>query len=189
MICSKLKVIFIHIPRTGGTSIEKALIDKNWWHVERATKHLTWIQARQIYAEYWDHYLKFSVVRNPWDWIVSLYHAHYYTRSVARGISWREYVKNPRFAPHEQDNIIQSEIIGNKMDFVLRFENLERDFKRLCSRIGIEAPDLPNYDARSGRLGTNNQHYSNYYDSELRDIVANRQEADIRRFNYRFEQP
>ena len=189
MICTKLKVIFIHIPRTGGTSIEQALVGKNWWHVERATKHLTWFQARQIYTEYWDQYLKFSVVRNPWDWMVSLYYAHNYTRSAARGISWREYVKHPRLASHEQDTVIQSAIIGSEIDFVLRFENLGPDFKRLCARIGLEAPELPNYSARSGRVGANKQHYSYYYDAELRDIIANRHKDDIRRFNYKFEQP
>lgn len=189
MICTKLKVIFIHIPRTGGTSIEQALVGKNWWHVERATKHLTWFQARQIYTEYWDQYLKFSVVRNPWDWMVSLYYAHNYTRSAARGISWREYVKHPRLASHEQDTVIQSAIIGSEIDFVLRFENLGPDFKRLCARIGLEAPELPNYSARSGRVGLNKQHYSCYYDAELREIIANRHKDDIRRFNYKFEQP
>ena len=188
MICTKLKVIFIHIPRTGGTSIELALTGKNWWHVDRATKHLTRDQAHQIYAEHWEQYLKIAIVRNPWDWMVSLYHSHNYTRSAARGVSWREYVKHPRLAPHEQDTVIQSDIIGNDIDLVLRFENLEQDFNHLCSRIGIVAPELPNYSARSGRAGDNKQHYSHYYDAELRDVIANRHIADICRFNYKFEQ-
>jgi chondroitin 4-sulfotransferase 11 len=188
VISKELKVIFIHIPRTGGTSIEKALIGKNWWHVDRATKHLTWNQARQHYAEYWDEYLKFSVVRNPWDWIVSLYHSHNYTRSAARGVSWSDYVKHPRLSANEQDTIIQSEIIGDELDFILRFETLDDDFKRLCSMIGMATPELPNFSAQSGRSGENKRHYSSYYNGELRDIIANRHIDDIRRFNYRFEQ-
>ncbi|MDH3378911.1 MAG: sulfotransferase family protein, partial [Gammaproteobacteria bacterium] len=76
MISHKLKIIFIHVPRTAGTSIEMALIGKDWWDVDPDTKHIDWVKAKEVYAEYWDKYLKFSVVRNPWDWLASLYSSH-----------------------------------------------------------------------------------------------------------------
>jgi hypothetical protein len=94
---------------------------------------------------------------------------------------------NPHLAPHEQDTIIQSEIIGNEIDFILRFENLDQDFKQLCFRIGMDARELPTFGAQSGRVGERNRHYSSYYDSDLRDIVAKRHAVDIARFGYEFE--
>ena len=93
MISHELKTIFIHIPRTGGTSIETALVGNNWWKIEPATKHIDWCEAKKFYANYWNDYLKFSVVRNPWDWLVSLYHSH----NRGGNKTWGEYVRTPEF--------------------------------------------------------------------------------------------
>ena len=54
MISHELKCIFIHIPRTAGSSIERALINDDWWTVESKTKHLIASQAKKIYSEYWN---------------------------------------------------------------------------------------------------------------------------------------
>jgi hypothetical protein len=72
MINHKYKFIFLHIPRTGGTSIEKALFGQDWWGVHPPSKHLTAHMAKQIYAPYWQDYFKFTFVRNPWDRMVSM---------------------------------------------------------------------------------------------------------------------
>ena len=72
MICHKSKVIFIHIPRTAGTSVEKAFVGKDWFNIDVSTKHIYASTARDYYAEFWDEYFKFSIVRNPWDRMLSL---------------------------------------------------------------------------------------------------------------------
>ena len=72
MISHEYRCIFIHIPRTGGSSIEKALVGRNWWSISKETKHITASQAREVYGDYWGKYFKFSFVRNPWDRCVSL---------------------------------------------------------------------------------------------------------------------
>ena len=60
MINHKYKLIFIHIPRTGGSSIEKAILNNNssWWKIHAPSKHLTAYSAKKIYQPYWDDYLK-----------------------------------------------------------------------------------------------------------------------------------
>jgi len=72
MILPHKKIIFIHIPRTGGTSVEKYFNFKPSvdWKIKTA-QHLT-------LKEYGDHYelddyFKFSIVRNPWDRLISWY--------------------------------------------------------------------------------------------------------------------
>ncbi|MCA9055782.1 MAG: hypothetical protein KDA75_18225, partial [Planctomycetaceae bacterium] len=68
MIDHQRKLLFIHIARTGGTSIEAALVGCDWWDIDPETKHLSASQAKQIYGdEIWSTYTKFAVVRNPWD--------------------------------------------------------------------------------------------------------------------------
>ena len=72
MIDHKNRFIFIHIPRTGGSSIERALGHRDWWSIHPPSKHLTTHIAKKIYAKYWKDYFKFTFVRNPWDRMVSL---------------------------------------------------------------------------------------------------------------------
>jgi hypothetical protein len=41
MISHEHKCIFVHISRTGGSSIERTIFKKDWWLIDPATKHLT----------------------------------------------------------------------------------------------------------------------------------------------------
>ena len=69
--CSdKYKIIFIHVPRTGGGTINQLLeIPK------RYQGHRTPFEMRLcIDPIKWKEYKKVVVCRNPWDRIVSLYH-------------------------------------------------------------------------------------------------------------------
>jgi hypothetical protein len=67
------------------------------------------------------------------------------------------------------------------VDYIMRFESLADDFRAVCKAIGISPRTLPQYN-RSGR-----EHYSRYYDDELRELVRTRFAAEIERFNYTFE--
>ena len=75
MICHEHRIIFIHLPKCGGTSIEVALTGKSWNSPElRPEQHLTAEEARQRYGEHvFDSYFKFAVVRNTWDLLVAYY--------------------------------------------------------------------------------------------------------------------
>ena len=89
MISHKHKCIFIHIPRTGGTSIEKALTEADWWKVDKKTKHLDCKTAKNLYKDNWNEYFKFTIVRNPWDWMVSLFRSHRGRRRKQK--TWKQY--------------------------------------------------------------------------------------------------
>ena len=72
--------IFIHIPKTGGSSIEKALgllkhgsgygQDKN----KKAMQHYTWLDYKKKFDRVFDISYKFAVCRNPYDRVVSDYY-------------------------------------------------------------------------------------------------------------------
>lgn len=177
MISHELKTIFIHTPRTGGTSIETALVGNNWWKIEPKTKHIDCTEAKRVYAEYWSEYLKFAVVRNPWDWMVSLYYSH----NRGKEKTWGEFVNNPGLFAHEQSTIIQSEIIGDEIDFILRFETLQEDFRQLCTKLAIDRK-LPHIQLSEVPYS----HYSSCYDAEQKRAVAEIFKADVERFNYSY---
>jgi hypothetical protein len=68
------------------------------------------------------------------------------------------------------------------VDYIMRFENLAGDFRVVCTTIGISPSNLPQYNR------SNREHYSKYYDDELRELVRSRFAAEIERFNYAFEE-
>lgn len=178
MISHELKTIFIHIPRTGGTSLETALVGNDWWIIDPDTKHIDWKEAKNLYSDCWDKYLKFTIIRNPWDWIASLYFSH----NRGGEISWEDYVRNPFLYDHEQSSMSQCEIIGEEMDFILRYETLNKDFISLSRKLGVKT-NLPHVEIGS----STHQHYFETYNDELTEIVAETFKDDIKKFGYKFE--
>ena len=82
LISHDYKFIFIHIGKTGGTSIEKVLceyLNLNFLDTEMSPEGEWW---KHIWAKYmkeyvgekmWDDYFTFAFVRHPFDMILSLY--------------------------------------------------------------------------------------------------------------------
>ena len=87
MISHKNKFVFVHINKTGGTSIinmlkefdDKAIIRKGHPFLYRSVRPL--IRGKRgkalppilAQSDKFDNYFKFTFVRNPWDRMVSLY--------------------------------------------------------------------------------------------------------------------
>ena len=196
MINHKHKCIFIHIPRCGGTSIETALCEQDWHFIDKPTKHLIGSTAKTIYEPYWDDYFKFSFVRNPWDRMVSLSKfTYFYGVKIQNGkINFGNYFN--KFYPLEIDkrskshlgifksikNAIYLNTLNVDLDFIGRFESLQEDFNTVCDKIGISCQRLPHIE----KARRKHKHYTEYYDDETREIVAQKYARDIEYFGYEF---
>ena len=180
--------IFVHINKTAGTSIGNA--------IGLPVKHHQ--TAREIIAsigrEKWNTAYKFTLVRNPWDKVVSHYEYRLKrnkTEVASRNISFSEWVRKtygPDKDPFYYNNpkAFQPQVEWLKddegrvsIDFIGRFETLNEDFNQIKSIIGLEA-ELPHLNA-SKRVG-----YQSYYDDETRQIVADWFREDIELFGYCF---
>jgi len=189
MINHKANFIFIHIPKTGGTSIEQALLRDNplkwqWWKAKHEYMYPD-VLNKVAKCNGIESYFSFSFVRNPWDKIVSQYH---YNRDwFGMGdYTFDEYIRafnkgrkisanNPYLLPWITDNK------GNVLvDFIGRFENLQEDFDTVCDKIGTKRQRLP-YKNK-----TKHKHYTEYYNDETRAIVAEKYAKDIEYFGYEF---
>lgn len=198
MLNHKHKLLFIHIPKTGGTSIETALKLKH--------NHMDHEFYKKTLKNYTDFFV-FTVVRNPFDRVVSDYkwvtNTIYPTPAIELknmfiGKSFRYFVdtyyslefkdvqqfrdKNWFKEHHLTHCRSQSDILKPvcEIDYIIKFENLQRDFDNLCSKTGITQQQLPHANK------TDHKHYTEYYDDETCEIVAEKYAQDIEYFNYTF---
>jgi hypothetical protein len=202
MISLQKRFLFVHIPKTAGNSIQTILrhysedeivaLRAEQDGIERfglrnpnykIKKHSTLAEYRAALGEARFHNLyKFTCVRNPWDRMVSYYFTpaqrveawdqKEFRKLILRALSVTDYLRLDKG---------EADPFGN-MDYIMRFENLAGDFRAVCARLGIPDAPLPQYNR------SNREHYSKYYDAELRKLIRKRFAPEIDRFGYAFEE-
>lgn len=88
-IIHEIKLAFIHVPKTSGTYIEnkmRKLTIKINNEYQRLKGHTPY---KEIYEENIAHYTFFTVVRNPYDRIISTFN-HYKNPKMNQYISWKK---------------------------------------------------------------------------------------------------
>lgn len=180
------KYIFIHIPRTGGTSISKCLSGDS-----TRSAH-----GMGFFKEYrWAGYFVFCFVRNPFDRIVSAFlHASNMSAGNSRirqflhanvGITFSDFVVeylSADLAAGESHFRPQTFWLrGANPGFVGRFERLAMDFDAIAGRLALKAP-LERRNDTSRRAD-----FRTYYTDAAVDKVARLYAEDIDLLNYRFD--
>jgi hypothetical protein len=202
MISFQKHFLFVHIPKTAGNSIQSVLRDYSEDElvalrgeqdgIERfglrnpkykIKKHSTLAEYRAaLGAMEFGNLFKFTCVRNPWDRVVSYYFTPTQNTSAWDREKFRKtIVKVLPVAAYLRLDKGRGDPFAN-VSYVMRFENLADDFRAVCAALDISPAPLPRYN-RSHR-----EHYSKYYDDELRELVGARFAAEIERFGYTFEQ-
>lgn len=201
-ISDKHKVIFIHIPKTGGTTIEKMLdipVGKSSLFLSRyeaknkpAYQHYTYEQLKDVIpAEKFNSYEKITFVRNPWDKLVSAYFWNKrgfqnfsdfvdFVESTFQRFSLDEIFKYPGYNKWFISHILPQYLYVGPDVTVYKFENFQTELPKLLKKYNIEG-NL-RHDHKK-----DHQHYSKYYDDRTKDIVSKVYAKDISLFNYVFE--
>jgi len=208
------KFIFVHIPKTGGTSLSLALEAKAMkddiliGDTPKAKNRRKRIKDVQVSGRLWKHarltdiyglvtqeqierYLVFTIVRNPWDRVVSYYHwlkmqkFNHPAVKIAKNNSFADFLATPSTQSSLHNDATRyyvSDLNGIvRCDMYLRMEYLSEDAGRLGENLGIKLADL-SHDNRSERESD----YTGYYDVESQNIVHAAFADDIERFEYRF---
>lgn len=178
MISHQHQCVFIHINKNAGCSIERAF----QWKLRDHTRPTDII--KEIGEEKWHRYFKFAVVRNPWDRLVSMYSAQKREKRTGTA-SFKEWIEcswKCNYGGNSKQDQFHQMTTDNKeicMDFLLRFESLQEDFKYVCDKIGVDLT-LPHINK------SDHQHYSNYYDEETIEFVRKWHKRDIEEFGYEY---
>lgn len=209
MVSVRNKFLFIHIPKTAGNSIQNILKDYSEDQIVVLNPHQNGIERfevrnphipshkhsplidykRWLRDDFYNGLFKFSCVRNPWDRMISFYFSTPHLQAAGWNRSaFVDLVKsvkpmvaflttNPSIAMSDFDNKPEIEV-----DFVMRFEKLEDDFREVCRKLAIPFRGLPH------RNKSDREHYSVYYDDGLIRLVAESFTYDIECFGYSFEE-
>lgn len=233
MLCHEYKCIYIHIPKSAGQSIHRVFVRRLGYLRNKnaplllnlnndpklgppALGHLKaseYVRCGHITKELFDTYFKFSFVRNPWARIVS----EYRYRGHARKYDFKTYIfkklPEPSWTDRYYHIIPQYDFLfdekGNLLvDYVGRFENLQKDFDEACRRIGIPTEIIPHRNSSCPGLRIPKSpygllrmlkdfvsikqrkntfsRYTEYYDAETKEFVAELYKKDIETFGYNF---
>lgn len=188
------KCIFIHIPKNAGMSVCYALFGNHAGSHRRLRDYYNVFPESTI-----REYYKFAFVRNPWDRLVSTYVFLKKGGMTDKDKAWADanlseyddfgtFVRkwiNPENIYTYIHFIPQFEFVIDKngesgVDFVGRFENLNRDFETVAQQLGIES------ELKKVNSSRKDSEYRSFYDDETREIVAKVYARDIEMFNYEF---
>lgn len=208
------RFIFVHIPKTGGTSLALALEaqaksdDILIGDTPKAKRRKRQLKGLECSGRLWKHsrisdiaglaaaeplddFFVFTVVRDPWDRVLSLYHwlrdqtfSHIGVER-AKTLSFRDFVSDAEIAAmlsHDQARSYTTDAAGqDRASAVLRLEHIASDLAPVEEHLGIKIGPLPHVN-RSERPDNTRA----AYDPESAERVANYFAEDVSRFGYRF---
>lgn len=181
------KFIFLHPGKCGGSSVKTCL-----WSLKLNPRlgngHSTLNEQRDHIINRGlnpDEYHVFTMVRNPYDRMVSWY-THASQGSDANKThkkyagTFLEFLKERLDVNKPSENLIPP---YSSCDTVLRYESLQSDFDVLLSKLNLPSVTLPRLN-QTNRSTHSRQHFMDMYDTEARNIVHEYFHHVITEFNY-----
>ncbi|MFC3883543.1 sulfotransferase family 2 domain-containing protein [Bacillus songklensis] len=191
------KVIFVHIPKAAGNGIKKSLFGQTI-----SPGHYFAVHYKKEDSQKFNSYYKFTIVRNPWDRLVSAYFflkqggkcaADYEfsqrylkdfesfrcfvlklkdTNFQKRMMRWMHFIPQYKFVFDENDKLA--------VDYLGKFESIEEDFNYLKNKLQKQSAVLKKENQ------SKHKPYWEYYDEEMVEIVGEIYREDVERFKYSF---
>ncbi len=149
-----LNLLFIHNPRTAGTSFKKVLGLNDSDNV-----HLT--PSFLISAKEWEKYTTVVSVRHPLDRLKSSF--CYHTQESYRGFYFKKYpfihqlklpqyfelLKQEPFAIRPQVDYIKHHLSNQPVDYIIYFESLAEDMAHLRAQLKLPPFHIPHLNTSS----------------------------------------
>lgn len=180
MLSLKNGILFVHIPRTSGTSVEVSV--KGCPEPDDFKHYTSSMYKKTLGRQLFDSIYKFSIVRNPFDLVVSLYHSkHYEEVGAISGQPLSYFLKHYRdiFPSHEY-GVTQCDYLREDMDLIIRFEDRGKGLDQLYQETGVRVD--PEVQERA-TIRNGKPYYKCYTEADKQKVYEIYKE-DFERFNY-----
>ena len=189
--------LFVHIPKTGGRNLRNIIKDNGITNVA-VTNDIAGGHCRYFNKD--DGYTSITLVRNPYDRLVSAYSFVYDRQKKETDIAeFRNFVKNDfkillaevyaqvvtfdeftHLKLHRGHHFLpQRFFVPRGVDMLFKYETYKRSIEDILSGVGFTKPiKLKKVNASKHR------HYTEYYDDEMASIVYYNYEEDFDAFGY-----
>ena len=202
VVCHEKKCIFIHIPKTGGTSIEQFIIENGKNNLQyhgvmnnRSLHHLTAFELYKNMSKNRPHnlyskYYSFSIVRNPYERLLSEYywtkipnvgfkagkskdHFLKYVKNVVRNKLYFQHIDNDHFIPQFNFVYYKNKLFVNE---IFKFEDFDWINNYLKKKLNI-INDIP-------LLNKSIVNKKEEWNEEQKNIIYELYKKDFIIFNY-----
>lgn len=210
LLNDRKKFIFFHLYKCGGMSLRRLLSEILPDNYELQGGHsnpkdlLIHFQKNKTSFK-WNEYYKFSVIRNPFDFMVSTYfyaksHANHFMhqRVVNENMTMVEFIpyylktrlehQNPTIRPIGSNKVtfIHEFLTDNQgrmlVDFVAKLENINNDLKIIFNKIGIPFKPIQKTNVNGHR----EVDYRKYYNAESKSMIEKHFAKDLQIYKYKF---
>ncbi len=205
--------IFVHIPKTGGTAMSlalearamkddiligdtpKAVQRRRLKRVQtagRLWKHSTLADIDGLVSgEDLDGMFLFTLVRNPWDRLVSYYHwlrvqsFEHPAVALSRAHEFEAFLSHPhtrasiQAAPY--GSYLRDAAGQERPALFIRLEHLAEDIAPLEAHLGFRLDEIPRVNVSERRAD-----YRSYYSDASAELVGDLCREDVERFGYGF---
>lgn len=201
------KFIFIHVPKTAGVSMTSALVEHVVPYendlglrnsiIDRSYEtlgqyqgilfwHITMADLRAYYGDAEiDSYYSFAFIRNPWEWLVSMYafirgHRAHPESMICGHMSFKQFLRYFAAKKVTQRSFLAA---GGRPSTsrIFRFEDMHQALDEIAAATGLRFDAFP-VENRSTHAA-----YWEYYDREDVELVRRAFAEDISLGGYAFE--
>lgn len=194
IISHQYKFIFIKTRKTGGSSVEKIMLDylkgtdyvfgsmlpegMPPHNVTKDVEHTDWQWIKHNYPTEWKTYFKFAIERNPWDRFVSAYH-WYVERQSKKVKNGFEAFLRKRYNSYI-DWYLYADAKTVVVDQLIKFEEMKKAF------YDLPIPYNGELDYTFLKKTNRPKDYKTYYNDETKKLVEIGSKNIIEYFNYEF---
>lgn len=192
MISNKYQFIFVHAPRTGGSSFERAVgqditLDSrtnNLGNTDFYEKHKSFEYYHQTYPNEFINFFKFTIVRNPFDRLVSQWLWRTTVIKDYQGTNLKDFItsRKKKSALSEKYKLSGFSVHDSiaRFNYIGRFEDLHNTYKYLFNKLNIQQNEVIHSNQ------TVHTNYRDYYCDETIQLVNTIYGDDLQLFNYKF---
>lgn len=202
-------IIHIHISKTGGISFRRSLStkSKNGPNRHRRVimdgKEIKMLSAHNNIERHFkrhgkkifDESIRVSVIRNPYDRMVSLWHYAIqikgkdlpeFNKWIKELYDQRDYLNNPKLHKGIPNLTTKPQFYWCSLNGelaltdIIKFENYKEDFEAFVDKYNIEASPLKHVNR------SKHNHFMSYYNEDTRRMTYEIYKIDFEQFNYKF---